>query len=480
MYNELNATPYQKAGDFNLSSFVNLISYQYDANGSDLKRLNIHNLVQQIEIFESISSNVITGSIAILDATGTFKDMQISGFERLEFKCSTPGLSRIYDFTTATGNPVFVHHITNREQVQENAQQYVLHFCSIERAINQSTLFSHAYTNSHEAIVQDILRTHLKSKKNFFFEPSSSLFKHVIPYTSPFSAINYLAGETQSKAHNSAGYRFYETVMGFHFRSIESMTNLASKTPRKAIASYSMKRKNNRQNNGVNDVKSDLQSIFHLEIESSVNSLFNMTSGVYASDMVTHDQFAKTFSTRRFNYYLNRLTTSQMETDNGGQVVLGQGILPNMIFSQGKTPADMVGRRMFQSTTTKVHNDARQPPKEEITQKRVSKQGAMKGVQLTIQVPGFFGIGAGDVVNVQIPAYDNKSPGAIDPLSGKYLIVDCKQTIIKNEKQHITQLTLQKDSFRRVLDDENFDTFTEQRTDTENKDYDLNTIDEVL
>ena len=51
---------------------------------------------------------------------------------------------------------------------------------------------------------------------------------------------------------------------------------------------------------------------------------------------------------------------------------------------------------------------------------------------------------------------------------------------IKNEKQHITQLTLQKDSFRRVLDDENFDTFTEQRTDTENKDYDLNTINEVL
>lgn len=480
MYNSLNATPYQKAGDFNLSSFVNLISYQYDANGTDLKRLNIHHLVQQIDIYESISSNVITGDIVIADATGTLKDMQISGFERLEFKCSTPGLDRIYDFTTATGSPVFVHNITSREQIGDNVQQYVLHFCSIERAMNQSTLFSHAYTNSHEAIVQDILRTHLKSKKNFFFEPSSSLFKHVIPYTSPFSAINYLAGETQSKAHNGAGYRFYETVTGFHFRSIESMTNVSSKVPRKAIASYSMKRKNIRQNNGNNDVKSDLQSMAGFEIESSINSLNNMSTGVYASDMVTHDQFAKKFTTRRFNYYLNRLETSQMETDNTGQVVLGQGILPNMIFSNGKTPADMVGRRMFQSTTTKVHNDARQPPKEEITQKRTSKQHALKGVQVTIVVPGFFGVGAGDVVNVQIPAYDNKNPSAIDPLSGKYLIVDCKQTIVKNEKKHTTQLTLQKDSFTRVLEDENFDTFTEQRTDTENKDYDLNTIDEVL
>ena len=480
MYNSLTSTPFQKAGDFNLSAFVNLISYQYDANGSDLKRLNIHNLVQEINIFESISSNVITGNMVILDATGTFKDVQISGFERLEFKCSTPGIDRVYDFTTKTGNPVFVHHIGNRQQVEENAQIYVLHFCSIEKAINQSTVFSHAYTNSHEAIVQDILRTHLKSKKNFFFEPSSTLFKHVIPYTSPLSAINYLAGDTQSKAHNGAGYKFYETSTGFHFRSIESMTNVSSKVPRKPVMSYSMKRKNNRQNNGNNDVKSDLQSAHFLDIDSSVNSLNNMTSGVYASDMVTHDQFAKKFTTKRFNYYLNRLETSQMETDNAGQVVLGQGILPNMIFSNNKSPADLVGRRMFQSTTTKVHNDARQPPKEEITQKRISKQEGMRNVQATIQVPGFFGVGAGDVVYLEVPAYDNKSPSAKDPLSGKFLVVDCKHTIVKNEKQHVTQLTLQKDSFTRILEDENFDTFTEQRTDTENKDYDLNTIDEVL
>ena len=130
------------------------------------------------------------------------------------------------------------------------------------------------------------------------------------------------------------------------------MTNVSSKVPRKAIASYSMKRKNIRQNNGNNDVKSDLQSMLSYEIESNVNSLNNMSTGVYASDMVTHDQFAKKFTTRRFNYYLNRLETSQMETDNSGQVVLGQGILPNMIFSQGKT-ADMVGRRMFQSLQQK-------------------------------------------------------------------------------------------------------------------------------
>ena len=87
---------------------------------------------------------------------------------------------------------------------------------------------------------------------------------------------HYLAGDTQSKAHNSAGYRFFETSTGFHFRSIESMTNVSSKVPRKSVASYSMKRKNNRQNAGNKDVKSDLQSVFEISIESSVNSLNNI------------------------------------------------------------------------------------------------------------------------------------------------------------------------------------------------------------
>ena len=138
MYNDFESTAYQKAGDYNLSAFINLIPYNYDADGSDIKRLDIFNLVQEINIFESLNSDVITGSMVVVDATNTFGDVPIAGFERLEFKITTPGLSRVYDFSVKTGNPVFVYKVSDREELNQSTQVYVLEFCSIERIKNES------------------------------------------------------------------------------------------------------------------------------------------------------------------------------------------------------------------------------------------------------------------------------------------------------------------------------------------------------
>ena len=69
----------------NLSSFIHIIPYLYDSEGADLQRMDIHGLVQEISIFESINSNVITGNMLVVDASNVFGDVPITGFERLEF-----------------------------------------------------------------------------------------------------------------------------------------------------------------------------------------------------------------------------------------------------------------------------------------------------------------------------------------------------------------------------------------------------------
>ena len=479
MYNDFESTAYQKAGDYNLSAFINLIPYNYDSDGSDIKRLDIFNIVQEINIFESLNSDVITGNMVVVDATNTFGDVPIAGFERLEFKITTPGLSRVYDFSVKTGNPVFVYKVSNREELNQSTQAYVLEFCSIERIKNESRLFSKSYHDSHEAIVRDILRNQLKSKKTFIFEPSKSLHKHVFPFVKPFSAIDYLADDTQSRAHNGAGYKFYETSTGFHFRSYESMTNTISGVPRPVVASYSLKRKGVR-GGGDRNLVSDLQSINSFRIVRQSDTIENFDLGVYASEMFTHNQFTKEFNTKTFNYLNNRAFVSQMETDNRGQVQIGQGIVPNMRFEDNKTPADMIGRRFFKSNTSKLHNNATTPPKESIEQKRISKDGALRTYVLEITIPGFFGINAGDVVDVEIPAYDNKNAGAVDPISGRFLVHECRHLINKGKAVHTTHLRLHKDSFKRILDDETFDTFTEQRSAKDDNDYSIADLDAGL
>ena len=481
MYNELNATPYQKAGDFNLSSFINLISYQYDANGSDLKRLNIHNLVQQIEIFESISSNVITGSIAILDATGTFKDMQISGFERLEFKCSTPGLDRIYDFTTATGSPVFVHHITNREQIADNVQQYVLHFCSMERAMNQSTLFSHAYTNSHEAIVQDILRTHLKSKKNFFFEPSSSLFKHVIPYTSPFSAINYLAGETQSKAHNSAGYRFYETSQGFYFRSIASMMSYGGdrEIPHKwSFASLIASQTEYDKQPERKDIERRMSNALKYEFTKPVDTLRNINEGFYANKLTVHDAFNKTLKTHTFNYMDAGVVRphTHMNKDAGLLMPNSNDHVGVPFDEQDILSSQADSKTMVVTETSKVHNDYEFTPTKDTLPFIVHDRAGFKNHNLSLLVFGNTQINAGDIIKFTSPLL--RPEGGDSPYtSGRYIVMAIKHVVNIEAQRHEMVLKCYKDSVRNEYPREedavfalgkgkvsgNFDIYREQR-----------------
>tara|TARA_Y100000004_G_scaffold197386_1_gene271712 strand:- start:393 stop:1835 length:1443 start_codon:yes stop_codon:yes gene_type:complete len=477
IYNSLDTTVFQKTGDYNLSPFINIISYDYDTAGADLKRLNIHNLVVELNIFESIDQPFISGHIIIADATDIFSQINMIGFERLEFKLATPGFDRHYDFTTATGTPLFIYKVSKRIQISENAQGYMLSFTSMERIKSETRLISRSYNDNFENIVNDILRRDLDSKKSFFYEKSKSLHKMVFPTRKPLSIIQHLAENTRSSAHNGAGYKFYETSVGFNFRSIECMTNVKSRTPRSPIATYHLGRKNVR-GGGDKQLISDMTSMENFEISQQTNSLKNMMEGVYASEMVTHDLFTKQIRTNAFNYFINRDDTSQMNSLQD----LDSGIIPRFTFEQNKTPANMPSARYFKSVTTKLHNNATQPPSEEIDMKRNSKDGAMRNTVAKAIIPGFLGVSAGDVLGVNVPAYDHTKPGAIDSRhSGSYLVTELRHHITKgNTDRHLCHLTLQKDDYATAYPVEEIDSFTENRDKTQNYDFDLYELDEEL
>ena len=47
--------------------------------------------------------------------------------------------------------------------------------------------------------------------------------KYVIPSLKPFSAIKFLSSKSVAGKYNSAGYLFFETAKGYHFRSLDSL-----------------------------------------------------------------------------------------------------------------------------------------------------------------------------------------------------------------------------------------------------------------
>jgi hypothetical protein len=127
------------AGDFVLPEIV-LHNHKNKGRVQDGNKLgvDIKHMVQEFNIFESMFSGAITGSMVLADTTNLIGTLPIQGTERLSFKLSTPGQPTI-DCTDESGHPMHIYKLTDKQQAKDGMQVYVLHFCSREFLRNLRT-----------------------------------------------------------------------------------------------------------------------------------------------------------------------------------------------------------------------------------------------------------------------------------------------------------------------------------------------------
>ena len=82
------------AGDFNLPSIVlhNYKNKGRPVDGGNKRGVDIKHMVQEFNIFESMFSGAITGSMVLADSTNLIGNLPIQGTERLTFKLATKGM----------------------------------------------------------------------------------------------------------------------------------------------------------------------------------------------------------------------------------------------------------------------------------------------------------------------------------------------------------------------------------------------------
>ena len=112
-------------------------------------------------------------------------------------------------------------------------------------------------------MVQEIVANpdYLDSRKFLYFQQTRNQDKFVIPNLRPFNAIDFLCSRAMPSNSKSAGYLFYETTKGFHFRSFESLlyTSAGVKRTSKDYVSIYAKQ---RCRNSKSLVNTNLQSDF--------------------------------------------------------------------------------------------------------------------------------------------------------------------------------------------------------------------------
>ena len=184
------------------------------------------NIVQELNIYESIDKSSVTGTLVVVDAGNLIGNLPIQGTERLSFKLSTPGAheEHIIDASEETGHPFYVYKISNRRQLSPGTLLYTIHFGSREFMRNLRIKVSKAYDGPIHGSVNAILgdKSGLDTRKTVYYESTKNSDKVVIPNLSPFDAISMLAKRALPRDGNGAGYYFYETARsGFYFRSWE-------------------------------------------------------------------------------------------------------------------------------------------------------------------------------------------------------------------------------------------------------------------
>ena len=157
MYKSIDPNILERAGSFKLSQLY-LISYASADGSGALSRMNIRELVREINIYEHLENTTLSGNIVITDATNVLQNFPVTGYERLEFKLETPGLKTGYDFSVESGYPMFVYAIDKRQQVNPRTQSYIIRFCSMENIKNQQTRiqFLHNKLNLFEHKLRDL------------------------------------------------------------------------------------------------------------------------------------------------------------------------------------------------------------------------------------------------------------------------------------------------------------------------------------
>lgn len=174
-------------------------------------------LFLEINVFESIFDNTMSGNVVITDTQGLFDTLGITGGEKIELSFYTAGKEESLfekEFMVSSLNDAIAYN--------QATYVYTLGFVSPEEYKNSVNVVNEAYSGTISDIATTIF-SKLESEKEFNVEETKLLNDFIFPYWKPFDALNWLTKRSLSSEKERTGFLFFENKEGFNFRSIQSL-----------------------------------------------------------------------------------------------------------------------------------------------------------------------------------------------------------------------------------------------------------------
>jgi hypothetical protein len=411
--------------------------------------IDLTEVVININMYESVFSRAMSGSVLIGDTNNLSVNLPIIGQEYLSIKLNTPSLD---DNAIDYSENVFVVYKIKAREADGQMQVLELQFTSPEMLKSNRIRISKSYTDTIDNITEDIFTNerYLNTKKDLFIEPTIGIRRMVVPNLHPYDIIRNLATESISKENGSPHYVFFENNRGLHFRSLQSLyaQGITGKY-------HSGDQASDEKYTGDNESGALMQSmkrIVNFSMGTNNDTLANIKSGMLGSTIFSHDIYNKSYNKTTFGYFDNfedNERISENPTYNDNPIDEDENTLGNFKDARihlHSVPSDTDTQHYETDTSSYSYSSNRLS---DSLLSRQSRFGELRsGISLTMEIHGNTTIAAGDMIDIQLPiaGIDHDDDKVDKYYSGEYLITNLRHIFTPRERTHQILLTLAKDS----------------------------------
>ncbi len=426
------------------------------SNVTSGKTVSLVNGFVRLQYYESIMLDNIKASYTFtdtgdsIDGKSVREGLPLVGTEEVEIKIEDNN-GNILHFSPREKNALYVNKVTPFVE-QTNRSMINLSLTSEEAIRNEQgeSRINIRFDGKISDHIEKIFKDFLKCEKELTIDETSNNYNFIGNGRKAFYTLNWLSKmaipSKEGKSGDTAGFLFFETSEGYHFKSIDTFFGQqypnGKRWKKKFIFNESV---------GPAPAGYDGKILEYSSTKKAPDIQEKLKMGAYQTKLVVFDPF-------NCAYRVFEQTAKETEDKDGIKIAGTHLPVLNKKFEFDTPENSTRTTYMLYDTGTLPTGDTDQQIESNATQnfesQTVLNQAIRRYNQLftvveTITIVGDFSLHAGDAIFVDYPSLETEQSGNVDRESGGlYIIADLSHYITSSETY--TKLNLVRDSYGRV------------------------------
>ena len=396
--------------------------------------IDISNIYEEINIFDSLFSPVISGSVLIRDSIGLSGRLIFDGSESILIVITKDENSDIASYKRSFR----IYKQANRTNEGLNSEMYTLNFVADELIYSDQQRINQAYENVYSQIVGRILENYLKiPKKDLkgFFQETFGIKRIVIPNLRPFEAIEWCARRAVDN-QNSPNYLFYQNIAGYNFVSLSGLL----------VKEDLLEIKFEAKNLKGSDAFDEISTARSFEVVTQNDMIEKTRSGVNSGRFIGFDPITRTINSKTVSFADHYSSMRHGNKNPNFSVIQNRaGETNENTFDARKSVSIFGTNRQFSNyiKSRDPNSLSKIDDRENYLFQRKAIFSNLMSKRIKVTMPGNFQLSSGFNVSVKAPFFGIKEPGSDNDdvsLSGKYIIVGSRHIIGYDKHETIIEV----------------------------------------